>query len=482
MTAIRLQWNAFVLRAWSRMAERSEMLLRTAVVVATLALVGVPIGPALAAPQSCGGGLSGLVCSGGHGLVEGLKKVPGLGDLIDTANGAYNTVDSLTPENFLDSWAQGLCHAVIFTLTFIESTAEELGKPAFNQQWWQAQYAVSFGLALTFLAFLLPVVTARIGGPEGSVSAVELLRRSGWRMIFVVPACAFAPAFMYAVEQLASALTKSFATSAAVQANGAVGGLLKAIQDEAGNDWADFGGTVMCIVLMLAILIAGVLLVIEMSVANWGVMLCGLLVPLGLVAAVYPPWSHILRRIIGIILGMMFLPAVIFFFFWTVWSAFNANVNGQGGSNSTITMIIYLLVALTMIDAFPLVAVWLLSIVAPGTEQMDQNVRSLAPQPTWGEVYSNVFEKHVNTTWDGGAPQGGGDDDSGNDQGDGFGDGGGDDSGGGFDDQSMPDAGSDGSGGVSDGFSGSDSDDDSEEGADEGATGGEAAEAGPVVA
>ncbi|MFI9041642.1 hypothetical protein [Streptomyces sp. NPDC053726] len=375
----------------------------------TLALVVAPARVAAAAPETCGGGLTGIVCSGAHGLANGAKKIPGVGGLIEKAEGAYKTVDALSPSNFLDSWAQGLSHAVIFTLTFIQSTADQLGKPAFDQKWWQAQYAVSFGLALFLLAFLLPVVTARIGGPEGSVGGIELLRKSGWRLIFVVQACAFAPALMYSLEQLAAALTKTFATSSAVEAKGAVGGLLKALEEKAGNGWGDFGGTVMCIVLMLGILIAGVILLIEVAISNWGVMLCGLLVPLGLIAAVYPPWARILKRIMGIIVGLMFLPPVIFFFFWTIWSAFNVNVNGQGGSNSTVTMMIYLLVALLMLDAFPLVAVWLMSIVAPGTEQMDPSVRGLAPQPTMGEVSSNTFEKPLmggEPTWDG-AAQGG---------------------------------------------------------------------------
>lgn len=406
MNAVRRRWSALAVWVWVRISERPRTLLASVVGLVTLALVMAPAEPATAAPMGCGGGVTGLVCSGAHGIGHVAKKIPGVGKVVNTAEGAYKTVDALSPNNFLDTWAQGLCHAVIFTLTFIETTAEELGKPAFDQKWWQTQYAVSFGLALILLAFLLPVVTARIGGPEGSVSGIELLRQSGWRMIFVVPACAFAPAFMYSVEQLGAALTKSFATSASVQANGAVGSLLKTLETKAGNGWGDFGGTVMCIVLMLFILMAGVVLLIEVAVANWGMMLCGLLVPLGLVAAVYPPWSHILKRIIGIILGLMFLPVVIFFFFWTIWSAFNANVNGQGGSNSTVTMMIYLLVALMMLDAFPLVAVWLIGIVAPGTEQMDPSVRGLAPQPTTGEVYENTFEKPMSGSWDGAAQQG----------------------------------------------------------------------------
>lgn len=465
MNSISRRWSAFTVWVWTHAAERPRTLLASVTALVTAALVMAPTESAEAAPMGGGCGIiPDVVCSGGHAVVKGvgngLKKIPGVGTVIDMAEGAYHTIDSLSPSNFLDTWAQGLCHAVIFTMTFIESTAEQLGKPAFDQGWWRAQYAVSFGLGLILLAFLLPVVTAKIGGPEGSVSGVELLRQSGWRMVFVVPACAFAPAFMYALEQLGTALTKSFASSASVEAKGAVGSLLNAMETEAGDGWGAFGGTVMCIVLMLFILLAGVVLVIEMAVANWGMMLCGLLVPLALVAAVYPPWSHILKRVIGIICGLMFLPVVIFFFFWTVWSAFNANVNGQGGSNSTVTMMIYLLVSLMMLDAFPLVAVWLIGIVAPGTEQMDPSVRGLAPQPTMGDVYENMFEKPLSSSWDGAAQQGdegdsGGRSDFGSEGSDASGDtGSGDsDSGGGHDDAGQ-DTGDTGDPGTSGGGGG----------------------------
>lgn len=413
--------NVLVVRA----SQRPRSLFAAVLGLVTFALVLAPSEPASAAPPTCGGGVTGAVCNGAHDLGHLAKKIPGVGGVVDTAEGAYKTVDALSPSNFLDTWAQGLCHAVIFTLTFIESTAEKLGKPAFDQSWWRTQYAVSFGLAMILLAFLLPVVTARVGGSEGSVSGVELLRKSGWRFIFVVPACAFAPAFLYLVQQVASELTKSFATSGAVQANGAVGGLLKLLEKKAGNGWGDFGGTIMAIFFFIFILIAGFILLIEVAVANWGIMLCGLLVPLGLVASVYPPWAPILKRIMGILIGLMFLPVAIFFFWWTVWSGFNSNVTGQGGSNSTTTMLLFLLVSLLAIDISPLIAVWLLSIVAPGTEQMDPSVRGMAPQPAMGEVFNNVFEKPLSgmngsPTWNGAAQDdsGGGNDDWQDDGGD----------------------------------------------------------------
>ena len=370
-----------------RMAMRPRRAFAGLAVLVLGVMALTPATPA-AADSGCGPSWISWACS-----IGGTILFPGLGTLVSTSDSAMKTVDALSPTNILDTWDQGLCHAVIFVLTFIESSAEKIGTPAFNQAWWADQYAVTFGLSLVILAFMLLIVTAKIGGGSGSsVSGVELLRQGGTRLVFVVPACAFAPALMYSVQQLAAGLTKDFATQAAVQANGAVGSFLEMMEKDAGHGWAGFGGSVMVMVLMIPILCCGAVLLVEMAVANWGMMICGLLVPLVVVAAVYPPWARALRRLVGIIVGLMFMPVVVFFFFWTVWSSMNGLFQ-KNSSNSPVTICVFLLVSLFMIDIFPVVCVWLLSIVAPSAETMPGDVRAGAPNPSPGDVYDGSFDK-----------------------------------------------------------------------------------------
>lgn len=366
--------------------------------VVTLAVLMSPAPPAVA-DDGCGGGVTGILCSGAHKI--------GIGGLWDEADATVETINSLSPNNFLDTWAQGLCSAVVFVLAFIEATAEKLGTPAYNQQWWATQYAVSFGLSMIALAFLLLIVTAKIGASGGSVSSVELLRTAGVRLIFVFPACAAAPAVLYSVQQAAAELTKAFAVQSEKDAHGAVGGLMTFLKKHAG-DWGNFGGTILVIVMMAAVLLTAVVLLIEVAVANWGLTLVGLLVPFGIVAAVYPPWATVLRRLSTVILTLMFTPVFIFFFFWTIWSSFNSLINSNDSSNSGFSIVLYLLISLIMIDAFPLVAIWLLGLATPDFETMDPSVKDLAPTPTGGEVYDKTFERKFRRTEGDGSDAGGG--------------------------------------------------------------------------
>lgn len=404
MKAIRRLLGPLVERGSFRLAAALSARPRRAVglvlVVVTLSLLMTPTAPAVA-DDGCGGGITGLLCSGSH-------KV-GLGNLWDTADSTMSTINALSPTNFLDTWAQGLCSAVVFVLAFIEVTAEKLGTPAYDQQWWATQYAVSFGLSMIVFAFLMLFITAKIGTSDGSVSGIELLRKSGIRVIFVFPACMAAPAVLYSVQQVAAQLTRTFAAQSEQDGHGAIGALMTYLKQHAG-DWGNFGGTILVIFMMFFVLLTSIVLLIEVAVSNWGLTLAGLLVPFGIVAAAYPPWAKVLKRLSIVIGTLMFTPVFVFFFFWTIWSALNSFATSDDSSNRGFTMVLFLLVSLIMIDAFPLVAVWLLGLTAPDMETMDPNVRDMAPTPTGGEVYSGMFDRQFTGggTSDGDGAGGGG--------------------------------------------------------------------------
>ncbi|MFJ3883441.1 hypothetical protein ACIPW5_39080 [Streptomyces sp. NPDC090077] len=341
--------------------------------------------PAVAAPppkDPCDkmGGFSGIACDVGN-LIPGVK---GMGDIWVSADETRKAISSVASGSFLDDWAKSTAEAVTFLLAFVDSTAEKLSTPAYSQPWWQKQYAVSFGLALIVLAFMMVLITARIGSADGSVSGVELLRKSGFRLIFVFPAIAIAPGFLYSLQQLAMSLTKSFSTEAMKDGHGAVGEMMTQLKDSAG-DWGRFGGVFVAIAMMVFIFLASLILLVEIAVSQWGLMLAGLLVPFALVAAVYPPWSHVLRKVSALICTLMFLPVFVFFFFWTVWAAFKDMIGGDHAQNSGFSLLLFLLISFLMIDAFPLVAMWLMSLVTgDGASPMDAGVRGLVPSPTEG--------------------------------------------------------------------------------------------------
>ncbi|WP_433860334.1 hypothetical protein [Streptomyces kronopolitis] len=334
--------------------------------------------------DDCGGGLMGVICKGAK-MTPAYKGAKTAADISSTAEKAKKAIDAVDPQNFLGDWAKGLVSASTYLLTFIQSTAEKITTPAYDQPWWIKQYEVSFGLALIVLPFLLIVVTSKLGGPDGAVSGVELLRQSGWRVVFVVPLIAAAPALLYSVQQLAVKLMSAFATQSTLEGHGAIGGMLRMFEKKAGH-WGDFGGTVIVILMCFFIVITAVVLLLELTVSQWGLLLTGLLVPLVLVAWVYPPWSSALKKLASVIGGLMFMPVVVFFFFNTVWSALNSAVNGNHAQNSGFMQLLFIMVSLIMLDAFPAVAWWLLSLVTPDASGMDADVRGIAPTPTGGDV------------------------------------------------------------------------------------------------
>ncbi|MFC9233643.1 hypothetical protein ACFTZI_32590 [Streptomyces decoyicus] len=334
--------------------------------------------------DDCGGGILGVICKGAH-MTPAYKGAKTAAGVASTAEKAKKAIDAVDPQNFLGEWAKGLVSASTYLLTFIQSAAEKITTPAYDQPWWIRQYEVSFGLALLVLPFLLILVTAKLGGSDGAVSGVELLRQSGWRLVFVVPLIAAAPALLYSVQQLAVKLMSAFATQSVLEGHGAIGGMLRLFEKKAGH-WGDFGGTVIVILMCFFIVITAVVLLLELTVSQWGLLLTGLLVPLVLVAWVYPPWSSALKKLASVIGGLMFMPAVVFFFFNTVWSALNSAVNGNHAQNSGFMQLLFIMVSLIMLDAFPVVAWWLLSLVTPDAGGMDADVRGIAPTPTGGDV------------------------------------------------------------------------------------------------
>ncbi len=359
----------------------------------TLAVLLTPAAPAQA-DVKCPPGFSGIMCKVGK-HIPGVESVAeGVGGLVGKSAAATKAINDVSDGNFLNTWAKGMAGAVTFLLTFIETTAEKLTEPAFGQDWWISQYAVSFALALIMLAFMLVLISARMSTAGQSVSSIELLRQSGARLIFVVPAIAAGPGVLYSVQQLAGDLTKSFATEATKQGHGVVGDLLTLFQKKAG-DWGTFGGVVLTIFMLFLISLAAVVLLAEIAISQWGVMLAGLLVPLALMAGAYPPWGRVLRGLATVILTLMFMPVFTFMFFWAVWSALGSATSGNHAENSGFTLLLFLLVSMAMLDAFPLVAFWMMRLLMPDSKGMDDDVRGIAPQPTMGSVYPDALDKLV---------------------------------------------------------------------------------------
>jgi hypothetical protein len=297
----------------------------------------------------------------------------------------------IVPDNFIEEWVTGMAESTVGLLAYIQALGEKVTAPAFDQRWWTSQYATSFGLSLLLLALLLVWISARFAAAGSSATAIDLFRQSGWRLVFVVPLISAGPVVLLHLQLAAGELAHVFAEDGRQHAGSAVERLMDLIVAKAG-DWGVFGGTVLALLLFLFILCLGLVTLIEMAIAQWGLHLAALLVPLALVAWVHPPWSGTLRRLAALLGGLMLLPAFVHFFFTTIWSAFDSLLAGDDGDDG-LSVLLFLAVGLLMIDAFPLVAMWLMTLTAgPGTG-LDPQLRGVVQHPSGGALAASVVER-----------------------------------------------------------------------------------------
>ncbi|UCM87992.1 hypothetical protein [Streptomyces marincola] len=343
--------------------------------------------------DECEGALLGKAACSALNDIPGVSSVYGyLGDVhrskVDAVTGALADV---VPDNFVEEWVKGMAESTVGLLSSIQNVGEEVSQPAFDQEWWTSQYATSFGLSLLLLAVLLVWITGRFAASGSSVTGADLLRQSGWRLVFVIPLISAGPVILLELQLAAGHIARAFADEGTEHAGNAVERLMDLIVQQAG-DWGVFGGTVLALLLFLCILCLGLVTLIELAVAQWGLHLAALLVPLVLVAWVYPPWSAALRRLASLLGGLMLLPAFIYFFFHSIWAAFDSVLRDRPEDDG-LSVLLFLLVGLLMIDAFPVVVMWLMSLAGPAGGAMDPAVRGALVHPSAGEMVENVVER-----------------------------------------------------------------------------------------
>jgi hypothetical protein len=349
-------------------------------------------------------------------ICEGLNLIPGVNWLYEKAGDANRAfADAATeallgfnPNTLIEEWARGMAEATVNIMAYIQQLGARVTTPAFDQQWWATQYATSFGMSVILLAFLLIWITARIATTGSSVTGIDLLRQSGWRALFVVPLISAGPALLLQLQIAFTELAGGLADQGTEHAGGAVEALMLLLAEEAGV-WGVFGGAVLALLLFGAILLLGVVAVIELAIAQWGLHMAALLVPLALAAWVYPPWSSALRKIVALLFGLLMLPAFMYFFFNTFWAA-SHHALSDGGDDG-ITLLLFILVGLLLINSFPLVTMWLMTLVVPQADSVPGDMRSEVQQASAGEMGAGLLERMQmrNSTFGSGGSGGSGD-------------------------------------------------------------------------
>lgn len=302
----------------------------------------------------------------------GAEDAPATGSIDDATQGivsptveTQNTlaaINEFTPENAVESWAQAAAEGAVSILGKVSVWQDKVKRPAFDSTWWQQQYAIMFGLSLMLFAFLLVVVVAKVGGPDGSVSAAQLLRDSGLKVWLVPVILALAPVILAMVQGGAAELAKTFARESGDDASNATSDFLQKMT-ALSTGFDAFGGAILALLILLGILVFSVALLIEVALASWGLNILGLVIPIAVVMHIYPPWRRPLARIIGLMLGLLFTPVAVNFVYWTFWSTTSNLADGL----DLFGISLFVLIGSLLLASAPLLTMWLFPMVVPAS-------------------------------------------------------------------------------------------------------------------
>ncbi|MDO9380939.1 MAG: hypothetical protein Q7T56_19010 [Nocardioidaceae bacterium] len=345
-------------------ARRLLLALQALLIAVGLALPALPA--AAEAPDVCA--TNPAACT--VGTTPGIESSPSVGSVDDGSQGIVSpsvetertlaAINEFTPENAVDSWAQASAEGAVSILGKVSAWQDRVTTPAFDRSWWRDQYAVMFGLSLMLFAFMLVIVVARVGGPDGSVPAAQLLRDSGLKLWLVPVVLAIAPIVLSLVQGTTAELARSFASETGDGAGGATSEFLDQMTAVSGGFDA-FGGAILALLVLMGILVFSVLLLIEVAVASWGLNLLGLVVPIAIVMHVYPPWRRPLARIAGLMFGLMFTPVAVNFVYWTFFSTAQDLTDGLDLFGTAL----FLLIGTLLLCAAPVLLMQLFTVLAP---------------------------------------------------------------------------------------------------------------------
>jgi hypothetical protein len=181
---------------------------------------------------------------------------------------------------------------------------------------------VAFGAGLIILLFCLLFVTAK--SADGSrANGIQLLRGAGVSTIVFVPLAMIIPALVVLAQRGADALgdnlmaeaTQNFLDVIIAWVNRALGNL----------GWSVFGiaaaifnpgSGLLILVTVLAALLFGLLLMIELTLAHFALPVVVCLMPMALGLSVFPGFRGTVSKLVATAMAIMFIKPAVWFAFW----------------------------------------------------------------------------------------------------------------------------------------------------------------------
>jgi hypothetical protein len=293
------------------------------------------------------------------------KKLGPVDDILINPTGGLKklAMDKFNPANMIEEWAKTIGESSASLLSKTQEIMLTASKPNLANGWFNAEYLVMLGLGIILAAFALVRATAALarGGPE----AVLLARSVFNATVLYIPVVACVPLVIDTLVQIVYGLADWFGAKASTAGGDAITAYLTTLAGI--DDPADsIVGGVLSLLVIGGITFLGALIgLFELMVATLGVYLLTLLLPPLIALGVYPPWRSKAWGVAGALVGVSFVPPVLFLAYWTVWGAFNEFADKKLGSLEALGTLSFVCVATLAAVLSPLVVGYLLAHVVP---------------------------------------------------------------------------------------------------------------------
>ena len=190
-------------------------------------------------------------------------------------------------------------------------------------------YSVTFAIGVVIFAIMMGLQISR-AAHESPRARAELLEALPKYVVWA-PLVSIAPAV---VVWLWNDVAQPMATISMKQSLSGMKAFLSALGKQFLADplwFLDAGGTVLVgFLLIIASVLAVIAWIIEDMVAEWGIYVLTILIPITSALALNSKWSRMMTRITGVIIGCLLTPVVTRILFWIMWLMMADKMNGEG--------------------------------------------------------------------------------------------------------------------------------------------------------
>lgn len=225
-------------------------------------------------------------------------------------------------------------------------------------------YAVSWGIGLVLMAFVITVTAGQAGGgPERRAQ----LQSAGWRAWTYYPAILVAPTVAYQLYAMAGHLAGWFGG----QGETARALVFRLVQQRLWEASAPAmllsGGSLLALFILGLIVIFAVLTLLEVVLAQYGLFLLLCFVPPMAALAIHPRFRPALSRLIGAIIGALLVPPVLQFGFWVSMSIASDTLKAERlNKETTLHAFALVLACLIVASVVPLLMALLMPKIVAG--------------------------------------------------------------------------------------------------------------------